>query len=120
MEHIIELGIGKKPIKIHPYRHPKRIQDAIEEAIKEFLEMSLIRPSSSPYASSVVMVKKKDGNLRMCIDCRAFNNKIVKNIHPIPRTDDLHGAKFFSKIDLRYGYHKIRMREDDIQKTAFR
>ena len=63
VEHIIELDIGTQPIKMYPYRHPKRIQDDIKEAIKEILELGLIRPSSSPYASSVVMVKKKGWNL---------------------------------------------------------
>ena len=61
MEHTIELEIGTQPIKMKPYRNPKRIQDEIEEAIKYLFELSLIRPSSNPYASSVVMVKKKDG-----------------------------------------------------------
>ena len=84
------------------------------------MELGLIRPSSNPYASSVVMVKKKDGTLRMCIDFRALNKKTVKNRNPIPRIDELHGAKFFSNIDLRYGYHQIQMREEEIPKTAFR
>ena len=70
-EHGIELEIGTQPIKMNPYRHPSRILYEIEEAIKEILELGLIRPSSSPYASSVVMVKKKYGTLRMCIDFRA-------------------------------------------------
>ena len=124
VEHSIELEIGTQPIKIQPYRHPKRIRDEIEEAIKELLELGLIRPSSSPFASSVVMVKKKDGTLRMCIDFRALNKKTIKNRYPIPRTDELmdeiHGANLFSKIDLRSGYHQIRMREEYMQKTTFR
>ena len=70
VEHTIELEIGTQPIKIHPYKNPKRIRDDIEEAIKKLLELGLIRPSSIPYASSNVMVKKKDGTLRMCIDFR--------------------------------------------------
>ena len=77
MEHIIELEIGTQPIKIHRYINPKRIQYDIEDTIKELLELGLIRPSSSPFASSVVMVKKKDGTLRMCIDFRALNKKTI-------------------------------------------
>ena len=85
--------------------------------------MGLIRPSSSPYASSVVLVKKNDGTLRMCIDFRALNKKAIKNRYPIPRIDELmdelFGAKYFSKIDLILIYHQIRMKEEDVQTTAF-
>ena len=109
---------------MHPYRHPKRIRDEIEEAITELLELGLIRPSSSPCASLVVMVKKKDGTLRMCIAFRALSKKTIKSRYPIPRIDELmdelHGVTFFSKIDLRSSYHQIRIREEDIPKTTFR
>ena len=84
------------------------------------MELDPIRLSSSPYASSIVMVKKKDGTLRMCIDFRDLNKKTVKNRYPIPRIDELmdelHGANFFSKIDLRSCYHQIRMRERETSK----
>jgi hypothetical protein len=123
-EHIIELEAGAKPVITTPYRHPKKYKDEIEKSIKELLDMGHIRPISSPFASSVVLVKKKDGTMRMCIDFRALNKKMIKNRYPIPRIDELldelHGAIYFTKIDLRSGYHQIKMREEDISKIAFR
>ena len=83
-EHIIELEAGAKPVITTPYRHPKKYKDEIEKAIKELLDMGHIRPSSSPFASSVVLVKKKDGMMRMCIDFRALNKKMIKNRYPYP------------------------------------
>ena len=107
-----------------PYRHPKKYNDEIEKEIKELLDMGHIRTSSSPFASSVVLVKKKDGTMRMCIEYRALNKKTIKNRYPIPRIDELldelHGAVYFTKIDLCSGYHQIKMREPDVPKTAFR
>jgi hypothetical protein len=104
-EHTIELEEGAKPMITPPYRHPRRFNDEIEKAIKELLAIGHIRPSSSPFASSVVLVLKKDGTMRMCIDCRALNKKTIKNRYPIPHIDELmdelHGAVYFSKIDLR-------------------
>jgi hypothetical protein len=98
-----------------PYRHPRRFKDEIEKAIKELLVMGHIRQRNSPFASSVVLVLKKDGTMRMCVDYRALNKKTVKNWYPIPLIDELmdelHGAIFFSKIDLRSGYHQINIRE---------
>jgi hypothetical protein len=123
-EHIIELEAGAKPIITTPYKHPKKYKYEIEKTIKELLDMEHIRPSSSPFSSSVVLVKKKDGTMRMCIDFQALNKKMIKNRYPIPRIDELldelHGAIYFTKIDLRSGYHQIKMREEDISKTAFR
>ena len=72
-----------------PYIHPKRYKDEIEKTIKELLELGYIWPSSSPFASSMVLVKKKDGTLQMCIDYRALNKKTIKNKYPIPRIDEL-------------------------------
>jgi hypothetical protein len=123
-EHIIELEEGAKPIITTPYRYPKRHKDEIEKSIKELLDMGHIRPSFSPFASSVVLVKKKDGTMRMCIDYRALNKKTIKNRYPIPQIDELldelHGAIYFTKIDLHSGYHQIKMREQDVPKTTFR
>jgi hypothetical protein len=113
-----------KPIITTPYRHPKKHKDEIESAIKELLAMGHIKPSSSPFTSSIVLVKKKDGTMHMCIDYRELNKRTIKNRYPIPiideLLDELHGAIYFTKIDLRYGYHQIRTREQDIHKTTFR
>ena len=112
-EHTIELEEGAKSVITTPYRHPKSFKDEIEKAIKELLAMGHIRPSSSPFESSVVLVKKKDGTMRMCIDYRALNKKTIKNRYLTPRIDELldelHGAVYFSKIDLRLGYQQIRV-----------
>jgi hypothetical protein len=114
-EHIIELEEGAKPIITTPCRHPKKCKDEIEKAIKELLDMGHIRSSSNPFASLVVLVKKKDGTMCICIDYKALNKKTIKNRYPIPRIDELldelHGAVYFTKIDLRSGYHQIKMRE---------
>jgi hypothetical protein len=88
-EHTIELEEGAKPVITTPYRHPKKFKDEIEKAIKELLEMGHIRPSSSPFASFVVLLKKKDGTMWMCIDYRALNKKTIKNRYHIPRIDEL-------------------------------
>jgi hypothetical protein len=123
-EHIIELEGGAKPIINTTYRHLKKYKDETEKAIKELLDMGHIRLSTSPFASSVVLVKKKDGTMRMCIDFRALNKKTIKNKYPILRIDELldelHGVVYFTKIDLHSGYHQIKMREEDISKTTFR
>jgi len=88
------------------------------------LDKGFIRPSNSPWEAPILFVKKKDGTLRLCIDYRQLNKVIVKNKYPLPRIDDLFdqlkGARVFSKIDLRFGYHQLRIKEQDIQKIAFR
>lgn len=86
--------------------------------------MGHFQPSSSCFASFAVLAKKKNGTLRMSIDYRVLNKKTIKNRYPIPRVDELidelYDATYFSKIDLRSGYHQIRVREEDVPKTAFR
>ena len=118
MEHKIELEIGTSPIKVHSYKHPKLFKDEIEWTIKELLELGFIQPSSSPFASFVVLVKKKDGSMHMCIDYIPLNKSTIKIRYPIPRINELmdgiHGDKYFSKIDLCFSYHQIQMREEDI------
>jgi hypothetical protein len=92
--------------------------------LKELLDLGLIRPSVSPWGVPVIFVKKKDGSLRLCIDYRDLNRATVKNRYPMPRIDDrfdqMKGAAVFSKIDLRSGYHQLRIKEGDIPETTFR
>ena len=98
--------------------------EEFKEKLKELLDKGFIRPSISPWGAPVLFVRKKDGSLRMCIDYRLFNKVTIKNKYPIPRIDDLfdqlQGARHFTKIDLRSGYHQLRVRDSDILKTAFR
>ncbi|KAD2805356.1 hypothetical protein E3N88_38733 [Mikania micrantha] len=92
--------------------------------IQELMDKGFIRLSFSPWGAPVLFVKKKDGTLRMCIDYRQLNKVTIKNCYSLPRIDDLfdqlQGACYFSKIDLRSGYHQLRVRDEDVPKTAFR
>ncbi|GJU62308.1 putative reverse transcriptase domain-containing protein [Tanacetum coccineum] len=103
---------------------PDVIPEGLSEQLKELSDKGFIRPSSSPWGAPVLFVKKKDGSFRMCIDYRELNKLTVKNRYPLPRIDDLfdqlQGSSVYSKIDLRSGYHQLRVREEDIPKTAFR
>lgn len=123
-DHAIPLKVGAEPPSLRPYRVPHQQKNAMEEIIKELLDSKEIRPSLSPYSSPAIMVRKKDGNWRMCVDYRQLNAKTVKNKFPMPiiedLLDELNGAKVFTKLDLRSGYHQIRMVEGDIPKTAFK
>ena len=91
--------------------------------LKELLDKGYIRPSVSAWEAPTLFVKKKDGTFRMCIDYRQLNKLTIKNRYPLPRIHDLFdqvtGASVFSKIDLRTGYHQLRIKEEDINKTAF-
>ncbi|GJT12095.1 putative mitochondrial protein [Tanacetum coccineum] len=119
-DHKITLREGANPINLRPYRYPLLQKDVIEQLTKELLE----QPSNSAFASPVALVKKKDGGWRMCIDYRALNRNTIPDMFPIPLVeellDELHGTKYFSKIDLKAGYYQIRMAPQDVHKTAFR
>ncbi|GJU06978.1 putative nucleotidyltransferase, ribonuclease H [Tanacetum coccineum] len=120
----IELVPGAEPISKAPYRMAPVELKELKEQLQEMLENGFIRPSVSPWGAPVLFVKKKDGSMRLCIDYRELNRITIRNRYPLPRIDDLfdqlQGAKYFSKIDLRSGYHQLRVREQDISKTAFR
>ncbi|GKA34184.1 putative reverse transcriptase domain-containing protein [Tanacetum coccineum] len=107
-----------------PYRLAPSELEELSRQLKELQDKGFIRPSSSPWGAPVLFMKKKDCSFRMCIDYRELNNLTVKNRYPLPRIDDLfdqlQGSQFFSKIDLRSGYHQLRVHEDDISKTSFR
>jgi hypothetical protein len=101
------------------------VKDLVElkKHIEELLEKGFIRPSSSPWGAPVLFVSKKDGSRRICVDYRSLNEVTIKNKYPLPRIEDLFdqmkGAKIFSKIDLRSGYHQLKIRAEDVPKTAF-
>jgi hypothetical protein len=124
IEFCIDLVSGTKPISMAPYRMAPAELKELKEQIQDLLDKGFIRPSVSPWGAPVLFVKKKDGSMRMCIDYRQLNKVTVKNRYPLPRIDDLfdqlQGAQCFSKIDLRSGYHQLRIRNEDIPKTAFR
>ena len=123
VEHEIRLENNSKPPSRAPYRLSFIEQEELKKQLKQLLDSKLIRPSSSPFGSPVLFVKKKENTLRMCIDYRALNNITIKNRYPLPRIDDLldqlSQAKYFSKLDLTSGYWQMRVKDEDIHKTAF-
>nr|ABA95128.1 retrotransposon protein, putative, Ty3-gypsy subclass [Oryza sativa Japonica Group] len=123
IEFRIDLAPGTAPIYKRPYRMAANELAEVKKQVDEQLQKGYIRPSTSPWGAPVIFVEKKDKTKRMCVDYRALNEVTIKNKYPLPRIDDLFdqlkGAKVFSKIDLRSGYHQLRIREEDIPKTAF-
>lgn len=123
-DHHIPLINLHQTVKAQPYGYPFNQKNEIKKQIKEILQAAIIRPIFSPFASPVVLVKKADGSWRLRINYRSLNQNTVKDKFSIPLINDLldefHRATIFSKLDLRSGYHQVRVAEEDIAKTAFR
>lgn len=121
-EHHIDTG-HHPPIRVPPRRIPITKREEATKLIEDMSDQGLIERSNSPWSSALVLVRKKDGSLRCCVDYRALNDATVKDSYPLPRIDDtldaLVGANWFSTLDLKSGYHQIGMTEKDKEKTAF-
>jgi hypothetical protein len=124
IEFSIDLVPGTKHVSMTPYRMSVSELAELKKRLEDLLDKKFIRPSVSTWGAPVQLVKKKDGSMRLCIDYRQLNKVTIKNGYPLPRIDDLMdqlvGARVFSKIDLRLGYHQIKVKDEDMQKTAFR
>lgn len=123
VEHVIETG-DAAPVRRPPFKMSPLELDELQRQLKDLLDKGFIQPSSSPWGAPVLFVRKKGGALRMCIDYRMINSLCTKRLNtPLPRIDEclerLSGAKYFSQLDLTSGYHQIRIREEDVPKTAF-
>ena len=120
----IDLVPGSGPVLMVPYHMALVELVELKSQIEELLGKQFIRPNTSPLGAPVLLVKKKDGSSRFCVDYRQLNKMTIKNKYPFPRIDDLmdqlHGSSVFSKIDLRSGYQQILVKADDVQKTTFR
>ncbi|GJX67426.1 putative reverse transcriptase domain-containing protein [Tanacetum coccineum] len=124
VEFQIDLILGAAPVARAPYRLAPSEMHELSNQLQELADRGFIQPSTSPWGALVLFVKKKDGSFKMCIDYQELNKLTVKNHYPLPRIDDLfdqlQGSSVYTKIDLRSGYHQLRVRDEDIPKTAFR
>jgi len=124
VEFSIDLVPGTKPMSMAPYRMSASELAELKKQLEDLLDKKFVRPSVSPWGAPILLVKKKDGSMRLCIDYSQLNKVTIKNRYPLSRIDDLMdqlvGARVFSKIDLRSGYHQIKVKDEDMQKTAFR
>jgi len=116
--------LGIAPISKALYRMAPAEMKELKTQLQELLDKGFIRPSVSPWGAPVLFVKKKDGSMRLCVDYRELNKVTIKNRYPLPRIDDLFdqllGSCVFSKIDLRWGYHQLKVKPEDVSKSAFR
>ena len=124
VDFVIELHLGTSPISVTPHKMPPIELQELKVQLQELLNKGFILPSTSPWGAPVLFAKKNDKNLRLCIDYRQLSRVTIKNRYPLPMIDDLFdqlkGARVYSKIDLRTGYHQLRVKQADTPKTAFR
>ena len=123
-DHTIPLLPNAIPVNARPYRYSPLHKDEIERQVREMLSAGLIIPSTSPFASPVLLIQKKDGSWRFCVDYRRLNDITIKNRFPMPLIEEiieeLAGSAYFAKLDMKSGYHQVRMKKEDEYKTAFK
>lgn len=123
MTHTIPLMLGTQPFRLRPYRYTPSQKDEIEQQVAHLLKTNMIQKSSGPFASPVLLVKKKTGEWRLCVDYMRLNAYTIKNKFPLPIIEELFeelfGAKWFTTLDLRSGFHQILVKEEDQYKTTF-
>jgi hypothetical protein len=122
-DHSIPLMPGAQPVNMRAYRHKPELKSEIEHQVQELHQSGVIQKSTSHFSSPTILVKKKDGTWRLCVDYRALNSMTIVSKYPVPiideLLDELTGARWFSKLDLRAGYHQIRLAEGEEHKTTF-